>query len=276
MAIPAALTISASDCSGADGIQADLRTFAALKVHGASVVTAVTAQNTEEVRAAEIMPDALLDVQIGAVLGDLLIGAVKTGATGSADAIACIAGALAERCTVPLVVDPFLVARSGQQLVDDAAIEAFRARLLPLAAVVTPNLAEAALLTGTDRAQTLGDMMAQGEAICDLGATSVLVSGGQGESENSTDILISRERPPLQLRTERLSRTNMRGLSSTLTAAIAAHIAHAFDVYESVQFAKVYLSGAIKASDTFAIGQGPGPVHQMHRLWEERPPADGG
>jgi hydroxymethylpyrimidine/phosphomethylpyrimidine kinase len=275
MAIPTALTISASDSSGADGIQADLRTFAALKVHGASVVTAVTAQSTTSVTAAEVMPSALVQAQIRAVLDDMQIAAVKVGATGSAATIAAIAKTLKDT-SQPIIVDPFLVSRSGEQILDAAALEAFQAHLLPLASIVTPNLSEAAVLTGRDRAQTLGDLMEQGEAIREMGAKSVLMSGGQGQNENSTDILISGDRPPLQLRATRLARTNMRGLSSTLTAAIAAHVAHAFDPSESVQFAKVYLSGAIDAADSFSIGSGPGPVHQMHRMWEPRSKADPG
>ncbi|MEO1491857.1 MAG: bifunctional hydroxymethylpyrimidine kinase/phosphomethylpyrimidine kinase [Pseudomonadota bacterium] len=267
MAFPTALAINASDSSGLDGVQADLRAFSSLKVCGTSAITAITAQNSQTVTAAEMVAPALVEAQIRAVLDDMPVTAVKVGALGSSEMVETVAATLADVCNVPVVVDPFMVARSGAHLADDATVAAFKEHMLPLAAVVTANMAEAALLAGTERAGNLGDMMEQGQAIHEMGAKMVIVTGGHGQSDSSYDIMISAERPPVQLRADRLERKNTRGLSSTLSAGIAAHIAHEFEAYESVQFAKVFVTSALDASDKLTSGAGPGPVHQMHRLW---------
>lgn len=274
MAIPSALTIAASDSCGADGLQADLRTFAALKVHGASVVTLVTAQNTEMVTAVEFMSPAMIEAQIRAVFDDMTLMAVKIGALGSVETVEAVAKTLtdviAEEFPVPIVADPVLTSHAGDVLVDTDTVEAWKEHILPMATVVTPNLSEAALLTGSERPGTLGDLIEIGEKLVEAGVGSALVSGGQGKAENSIDILVSSDRPPIQLRSVRMERENMRGLSGTLSAAIAAHIAHDMAAYDAIQYSKVYLSGAIDTADTFGIGKGPGPVHQMYRLWEQR------
>lgn len=274
MAIPSALTIAASDSCGADGLQADLRTFAALKVHGASAVTLVTAQNTEMVTAVEFMSPALIEAQIRAVFDDMTLTAVKIGALGNAETIEVVAKTLAdvmpEDFPTPIVADPVLTNHAGDLLVEPETVAAWREHILPMAAVVTPNLAEAALLTGSGQPGTLGDLIELGEKLVEAGVGSALVSGGQGKAENSIDILISSDRAPIQLRSVRMERENMRGLSGTLSAAIAGHIAHDMPAYDAIQYSKVFLSGAIDTADTFRIGNGPGPVHQLYRLWEQR------
>ena len=274
MAIPSALTIAASDSSGADGLQADLRTFAALKVHGASAVTLVTAQNTQMVTAAAFMSPALIEAQIRAVFDDMTLMAVKIGALGSVEVIETVANTLAdvmpEDFKTPIVADPVLTNHAGEQLVDDETIAAWKAHILPMATVITPNLAEAALLTEFGQPGTLGDLIEMGEKLVEAGADQVLVSGGQGKAEFSIDILVSNERPPIQLRAERMQRENLRGLSGTLSAAIAGHIAHELAAYDAIQYSKVYVSGAIDTADTFRIGKGAGPIHQLYRLWENR------
>ena len=274
MAIPSALTIAASDSCGADGLQADLRTFAALKVHGACAVTLVTAQNTEVVSAAEFMSPAMIEAQIRAVFDDMTLMAVKIGALGNVETIETVARTLAdvlpEEFKPPVVADPVLSTHAGDLLVDEDTVEAWRMHILPMADVVTPNLTEAALLSRSDRPGTLGDLIEVGEKLVEAGVGSALVSGGQGKAENSIDILVSSDRPPIQLRSVRMERENMRGLSSTLSAAIAGHIAHDMPPYDAIQYSKVYLSGAIDTADTFRIGKGPGPVHQLYRLWEQR------
>ncbi len=274
MAIPSVLTIAASDSCGADGLQADLRTFAALKVHGASAVTLVTAQNTEMVSAAEFMSPALIEAQIRAVFDDMTISAVKIGALGNVETIETVADTLAdclpEDTNIAIVADPVLTNHAGDHLVEDETVDAWKRRILPISTVITPNLAESALLSGRDRPQTLGDLIEIGEALVEMGPPQVVVSGGQGKAENSIDILVSNERPPVQLRSVRMERENMRGLSGTLSSAIAAHIAHDMAPYDAIQYAKVYLSGAIDTADTFRIGKGPGPVHQLYRVWEGR------
>ena len=273
MAIPTVLTIGGSDSAGLTGVQADLRTFAALRCHGASALTLITAQTTGEVRDVAFLPPAIVDAQIRAVFDDLHPRAVKVGALGSAETITQVAGILTEICTVPIVVDPFCVTRGGDVLLDDAGIAALKERLIPIASVVTPNLAEAALLTGMPRAQVLGDMLEQGNALVSLGVRHALITGGHGQAEQSTDILVSEGRPDIHLRAPRVDTPNVRGLSDTLTAAIAAHIAHDLIPYESIQFAKVFVSSSLDGADQLSIGAGPGPVHQMVRLWE-RPGGD--
>lgn len=275
MAFPTALAINASDSSGLDGIQADLRTFAALKVCGASAITAITAQNSAAVSAAELLSPDLVQAQIRAVFDDMPVGAVKVGALGSAEIVNAVAETLSEACEVPIVADPFMISRSGDQLADDATVAAFKEKIVPISAVVIANMPEAALLAGTGRAANLGDLMEQGQAIHEMGAKMAVVTGGHGQSDSSYDILISSERPPVQLRADRLERKNTRGLSSTLSAGIAGHIAHEFEAYESVQFAKVFVTSALDAADKLTAGSGPGPVHQMHRLWESRVPSGG-
>ena len=274
MAIPSALTIAASDSCGADGLQADLRTFAALKVHAASAITLVTAQNTQMVTAAEFMPPALIDAQIRAVFDDMTLTAVKIGALGNRETIETVARALKEclpeEANTGIVADPVLTNHAGDLLVDEDTVAAWKKHILPMATVITPNLTESALLTGLGRPQTLGDLMEIGEAMVALGPSQVLVSGGQGQAENSIDILVSNERPPIQLRAPRMERENLRGLSGTLSAAIAGHIAHDMAPYDAIQYSKVYLAGCIETADTFRIGKGPGPIHQLYRLWENR------
>ena len=195
MAIPSALTIAASDSCGADGLQADLRTFSALKVHGASVVTLVTAQNTESVTAVEFMTPALIDAQIRAVLDDMTISAIKIGALGNVETIEAVAASLTdclpEDSPIVIVADPVLTNHAGDLLVDDETVDTWKQRILPIAKVITPNLAESAILTGRDRPQTLGDLIELGEALVEMGPSQVVVSGGQGKAENSIDIGIT-------------------------------------------------------------------------------------
>lgn len=274
MAIPSALTIGASDSCGADGIQADLRTFAALRVHGASAITLVTAQNTEMVTAVEFMSPTMIDAQIRAIFDDMTITAVKIGALGNTETIETVANTLAdvlpEDTTIPIAADPVLTNHAGDLLVEQETVAAWKQHILPKAAVITPNLAEAAALTGHAHPQTLGDLIELGEALVEAGVPSAIVSGGQGKAENSIDILVSNDRPPVQLRSVRMERENTRGMSGTFAAAIAGHIAHDMAVYDAIQYSKVYLSGAIDTADTFKIGKSSGPIHQLHRLWESR------
>lgn len=270
MAIPAVLTIGASDSSGTDGIQADLRTFAALRAHGASAITVVTAQNTMAVTAAEMVSPALVEAQIRAVFDDLDILAVKIGALGTAGMVETVARVLGEVCDKPLVGDAFMVTRSGQPMVDEATVAAFREHLIPKLSVLFVNMDEAALLTGTPTAITMGEMLDQGWALREMVDAHVLVSGGHGKAEMCNDLLFSPGQDAVQMSTPRLKRHNMRALSSTLCAAITAHIGHDMAINESIHTAKLFLDGAINAADTFAPGKGPNSIHQLHRMWEPR------
>lgn len=262
--IPVVLTIGALDPLGADGIAADLRAFAALRVHGASVAASVA--GPEE----EAMSPALVERQIRRAFAELDIRAVKTGALGPAAVVEAVAATLAECCAagrdVPIVADPSLAARDGAPA-EAAAVEAWRARLLPVATVATANLAEAALLTGTARAGTLGEMLRQGEALVALGAAHAVVSGGHGRAASSTDILVSRDARPVEMRAERLDREGLHGLSATFAAAIAANIARGDAVILAVQYAKLFVTGAIGDAERYAAGRGPRAANAFHRMW---------
>jgi hydroxymethylpyrimidine/phosphomethylpyrimidine kinase len=261
-----ALTIAGSDSSGSAGIQADLKTFAALGVHGASVLTALTAQNTLGVEAIHVVPGAFVLKQIEAVARDLKISAVKIGMLASSDVINAVAKGLDTMPDVPVVLDPVMVAASGDVLLDPEAIAALKTRLLPRARVVTPNLPEAAKLLASGEAKDEAEMSAQAAAIKGLGAKAVLVKGGHAKGEMSVDILLDEE-GELRLEAPRVDTINTHGTGCTLSSAIAAGLAKGLAFREAVAEAKVYVTAAIAAADELHIGKGRGPVHHMHRYW---------
>lgn len=270
MGIPVVLAIGGVDPSGTDGIAADLRTCAALGVHCAAAATLIAVDNIGWA-GAEPLAAATVEAQIRAVLADLDVAAVKVGALGNAETVEAVAGVL-KGCRIPVVADPCFARPGDAAVADEATVAAWRGSLLPLATAVTPNLAEAALLTGTERAATLGEMVRQGEAILDLGCPHAVVSGGHGRAASSTDILVSRIRAPLEMRGERFGRAGLRGLSATLATAIAAHLAHGLAVYNAIHVAKLFVSSAIGAAGQNGIGRGPQPVPQMHRMWARMEP----
>lgn len=260
-----ALTIAGSDSGGGAGIQADLKTFSALGVYGASVITAVTAQNTRAVTAVQMLTPALIRAQMDAVFDDLAIGAVKVGMLGAADAIAAVAAGL-ENCAMPVVLDPVMVAKSGDALLADAAVDALRARMLPLATLLTPNLPEAARLLETSQAIDEAQMMAQGRALLVLGPRAVLMKGGHGTGSTCIDLLMTRD-DVIRLSAPRHGTRNTHGTGCTLSAAIAAGLARNMSLTTAVRMAHGYLQGAIAAADLLKIGGGHGPVHHFHGLW---------
>lgn len=272
MAIPIALTVAGSDSAGGAGMQADLKTLAALGVHGASAITAVTAQNTLGTAGVHPVPAAFVARQIRTVFEDLAVGAVKTGMLVSAPTVEAVADALAG-CRVPLVVDPVLVSRSGARIVDAAMIAALRRRLIPAAAVLTPNLDEAAILTGTPVAASDEDLARQGRALLDLGAGAVVLKGGRGLGDEARDLVLLRGGGQFTLAGPRIATRNNHGTGCTLSAAIAAHLAQGSEVEAAIRAARAYVAGAIAAADRLGIGSGHGPVHHFHRLWPEA--ADG-
>lgn len=262
-----ALTIAGSDSGGGAGIQADLKTFSALGVFGASVITAVTAQNTKGVRAVEDISPAMIGAQIDAVFDDIAVGAVKIGMVSRADTIAVIAERLRARGVRP-VLDPVMVATSGDRLLQPDAIGALRAELVGLATIVTPNLPEAAILTDTAIAEDEKAMIAQGEAILRAGAGAVLVKGGHGRGRESVDILLDGD-GVTRLAAPRLATTNTHGTGCTLAAAITAGLAQDLDRGAAVERAKAYLQGALAAASRLYVGRGNGPVHHFHRWWPQ-------
>ncbi len=264
-----AVSIAGSDSGGGAGIQADLKTFSALGVYGASVITAVTAQNTRGVSAVEDISPTVVTAQIDAVFSDLAIGAVKIGMVSRRETIAVIAAGL-KRYDRLAVIDPVMVATSGDHLMQPDAIATLKEELLPLALILTPNLPEAALLTGRGIAETETEIARQAEMLLKLGARSVLMKGGHAKGKDATDVLYS-EAGVLHLSRPRIETRNDHGTGCTLSAAIAASLAKGNPIEDAVVDAKAYLHDALVAADRLTIGQGRGPVHHFHHWWDNSP-----
>lgn len=259
-----ALTIAGSDSGGGAGIQADLKTFSALGVYGASVLTAITAQNTRAVTRVEIVSPDMISAQIHAVRDDLDIRAIKIGMLGTAAATRAVADALAG-IDAPIVLDPVMIAKSGDPLIDDDAIAAMIDHLLPMATILTPNLPEAARLLNRAPAADAADTAAQGQALRDLGPQWVLMKGGHATGDTCTDRLIGPQ--PADFTSPRLETRNTHGTGCTLSSAIAAGLATGISVPDSVARAHVWLHHAIAAADDLHVGSGHGPVHHFHSWW---------
>ncbi|MGC9369177.1 MAG: bifunctional hydroxymethylpyrimidine kinase/phosphomethylpyrimidine kinase [Paracoccaceae bacterium] len=264
-ATAAALTIAGSDSGGGAGIQADLKTFSARGVYGASAITGITAQNTRGVMGVEPVSAPMVAAQIAAVLDDIGIGAVKIGMLASPAIIEAVAGAL-ERYEGPVVLDPVMVAKSGDPLLEDAAVETLKTRLLPRADLLTPNLPEAARLLGTAPAHGAEEATAQGRALLDLGARAVLMKGGHAEGPVCTDRLVTRN-GVIEISAPRIDTRNTHGTGCTLSSAIAAELAKGAGLEDAVRRAQSWLHAAIAVADRLGIGQGHGPVHHFHEVW---------
>jgi hydroxymethylpyrimidine/phosphomethylpyrimidine kinase len=262
---PVALTIAGSDSGGGAGIQADLKTFSALGVFGASAITALTAQNTQGVYAVEDISPVMVAAQIDAVCEDMSVGGVKVGTVSRSETIAAVAARLRQHHLRP-ILDPVMVATSGDRLLQPDAIGALRRELVPLAHLVTPNLPEAALLTGTQPAANEGEILAQARAILDCGADAVLMKGGHGKGLESIDILFERS-AVTRFPAPRIQTSNTHGTGCTLSAAITAGLVLGLPLREAVAEAKAYLHDALKAGSALAVGKGRGPVHHFHRWW---------
>lgn len=263
-----ALTIAGSDSGGGAGIQADLKTFSALGVFGASAITAITAQNTRAVTHIHDIPLDVVAGQIAAVLDDLDVGAVKIGMLSSPDIVACVAAALADYAG-PVVVDPVIVAKSGAKLLREEAIAALKEQLLPRATLITPNLPEAASLLCEDPVRDTEAAERQGHALLALGPGAVLMKGGHAEGAQCTDLLLVPGEPPLAFTAERIETRNTHGTGCTLSSAIAAGLAKGLPLARAVAEAHSWLHAAIAAADTLQVGSGHGPVHHFHALWRE-------
>ncbi|MEP9353197.1 bifunctional hydroxymethylpyrimidine kinase/phosphomethylpyrimidine kinase [Xanthobacter sp. KR7-65] len=264
--IPIALTIAGSDSSGGAGIQADLKTFSALGVYGASVITALTAQNTRGVSAIHDVPDDFIAAQMDAVFADLAVKAVKIGMLSRPGAISTVAEGLDRHKARPVVLDPVMVAASGSRLLTDDSLASLKALLIPAADLITPNLPEAAALLGTEPASGEDDMRRQGEALLALGARAVLMKGGHGEGPESLDLLVTPS-GTTRFSAPRHPTRNTHGTGCTLSSAIASGLALGLDLTEAVREAKAYITGAIAAADLLHVGAGHGPVHHFFRLW---------
>ena len=268
---PIALTIAGSDSGGGAGVQADLKTFSALGVYGASVLTAITAQNTVTVSAVHEVPADIVGAQITAVLGDLDVDSIKIGMLFSVPIINVVAECLdAFKGTV--ILDPVMIAKSGDALLQADAVEAMKTHMLPRADLLTPNLPEAAGLLGMAEAQDLTQAQAQGAALLDLGPRAVLMKGGHSAGDICTDLLISDEngaRRTDHFEAPRVPTHNTHGTGCTYSASIAAYVARGITLPEATQAAHTYLQGAIGAADTLQIGSGHGPVHHFYQSWQD-------
>lgn len=252
------LSIAGSDPSGGAGIQADLKTAGALGVYGATVITALTVQNTLGVTGIHAVPADFIAAQYRAVVDDLDVQAVKIGMLGSAEVVQAVAEMLRDRPVPAVVLDPVMVATSGDRLVSEDAVAAIRDLLLPLATVVTPNAPEAEVLTGRTVA-SLDDLEAAGRALLALGPQYVLAKGGHLSGADSVDVLVSNSEV-LRLSAPRVDTRNTHGTGCTLSAAIASYLVRGEVMADAVGSAKAYLTRAIVAGADRVVGQGNGPV----------------
>jgi hydroxymethylpyrimidine/phosphomethylpyrimidine kinase len=269
-AIPIALTIAGSDSGGGAGIQADLKTFSALGVYGASAITALTAQNTLGVQAVEAVPPAFVSQQIHSVLSDLDVRAAKTGMLATSAVIDAVLAGLAPRADLPLVVDPVMIATSGDPLIADEAIATVRTRLLPRATLLTPNLAEAARLLEAREASDEQSQAAQGRALLAHGAAAVLVKGGHGRGPEVVDVLVTAD-GVRAFRRPRLDTPHTHGTGCTLSAAVAAGLARGLDLPSAVGAAQDYVWHGLLSGRDLGVGRGRGPVDHLWAWRRGRP-----
>jgi len=266
MTTPIALTIAGSDSSGGAGIQADLKTFAALGVYGASVITALTAQNTRGVTGIHLVPSEFVAAQIDAVFSDLAVGAVKIGMVAQLATIDAIAAGLERWSPKHVVLDPVMVASSGDRLLAADAVEALRTKLIPRAALVTPNLPEAAALLDEPVAASEAAIERQGKRLLAMGCPAVLIKGGHGQGAESIDYLVTAS-GVIALPAPRVATQNTHGTGCSLSSAIAAGLARGEDMETAVRNAKAWVSAAIAAADRFSVGHGHGPIHHFYRFY---------
>lgn len=261
------LTIAGSDSGGGAGIQADLKTFAALGCYGMSVITAITAQNTIGVSGIHPVPVEIITRQMEAVFTDIGTDAVKIGMLHSAEVIAAVARCLSRYEVPNVVLDPVMVAKSGDKLLKDDAIEALLQYLLPRVDLITPNLPETQVLVGRP-VTTIAHMEAAGKELLERGCRAVLVKGGHLPGSQVVDLLFVKGRPgPLYLESTRIPTRNSHGTGCTLSSAIATYLAQGQSLEKAVQLAREYLIQALSSGKDYALGQGHGPVHHFYAWW---------
>jgi hydroxymethylpyrimidine/phosphomethylpyrimidine kinase len=262
------LTVAGSDSSGGAGIQADLKTVSALGCYGMSAVTALTAQNTTGVYGIHPVPPAFVAEQMDAVLSDIGVDAVKIGMLYSPELVETVVAQLKKYDVENIVLDPVMVAQSGDRLLQDEAVDAIRTLLMPLAAVVTPNLPEAGVLLEC-RLDTADQMATAARALAAFGSRSVLVKGGHLAEGDSLDLLyLGTVDRIIPLAAERIRTDNNHGTGCTLSSAIAAGLACGLDIEAAVKEAKAYIGAALRAGAAYRLGHGHGPVHHFYRFWD--------
>jgi hydroxymethylpyrimidine/phosphomethylpyrimidine kinase len=265
MSVPVALTIAGSDSSGGAGIQADLKTFAALGVYGACVITALTAQNSKGVLAVHDAPADIVAAQLDAVFADLDVAAVKIGMLANAAIIEAVAAGLVRHRAGNVVLDPVMAASTGAGLLRGDAATALR-DLIPHVRVLTPNLFEAAALLDAPPARDEAEMRAQAEKLLALGAAAVLIKGGHAGGPESVDLLVEGQ-TCLRLAAPRVATKNTHGTGCTFAAAIAAGLAKGLPLDDAAHEAKTYISAAIAAADLLGVAAGNGPLHHFYKWW---------
>ena len=264
-----AVTIAGSDSGGGAGIQADLKSFSAMGVYGASVLTALTAQNTMGVSAIHDVPTDFIAAQMDAVFDDLVVDAVKIGMLSQPATIETVAEGLSRHGAKTIVLDPVMVAESGDPLLASEAVDTLVSKLFPLATLITPNLHEAARLLDTDIATDESAMIEQAEALTAMGAKAVLLKGGHAQTRDASDVMVSKGQSPKWFRAPFIETKNTHGTGCSLSSAIAAGLAQGKDLETAISTAKEWLSGAIAAADKLNVGNGAGPVHHFHAFWDD-------
>jgi hydroxymethylpyrimidine/phosphomethylpyrimidine kinase len=259
MTLPVALSIAGSDSGAGAGIQADLKTFAAFGVYGLTVITAITAQNTVGVRAVQDVDADVIAAQLDAVAEDFAIAALKTGMLSSAAIIETVAAGIERHRLGPLVVDPVMIAKSGDRLLRKDAVDALRRRLLPLAAIVTPNIPEAEVLAGRP-IRTRDDRLAAAHAIMELGAHAVVIKGGHSDDDPIVDVLVDGD-GVREFSAPRIATTSTHGTGCTFSAAITAGLARGLKLQDAVAEARHYVSRALASAP--GLGHGHGPLNHF-------------
>jgi hydroxymethylpyrimidine/phosphomethylpyrimidine kinase len=263
------LTIAGSDSGGGAGIQADLKTFSALGTYGASVITALTAQNTRAVTAIHDVPPAFVEAQLDAVFDDIDFAAVKIGMLSRPEIIDAVAEGLGRHGARNVVLDPVMVAKSGDRLLRPEAIAALRERLLPLATVITPNLPEAAVLLDLEEARDAAGMFEAAVALRALGPQAVLLKGGHLDNGTESIDVLDDGAGPITLAAPRIATRNTHGTGCTLSSAIAGLLARGLPLRDAARDAKAYVTAALSGANRLSVGRGHGPVHHFHALWPE-------
>ena len=266
--VPIALTIAGSDSGGGAGIQADIKVFSALGAYATSVITAVTAQNTRGVAGSHVLAADFVSLQMRSLASDMSIDAVKLGMLANKNIIAAVAEGIREHGWTPVVVDPVMVAQSGDKLLESDATNALRELLFPLATVITPNIPEAALLLARDEKEITREPRQAAASLMEFGARAVLLKGGHGKGRYATDWLVTREHQEALTR-PRIDTRNTHGTGCSLSAAICTMLAHKLELRDAVSRAKDYISSALEAGRSLSIGRGNGPVHHFYKQWEE-------
>jgi hydroxymethylpyrimidine/phosphomethylpyrimidine kinase len=271
--IPNVVTIAGVDPSGGAGVLADVKTISALRAYACAVIAALTAQNTRAVTGVLGIPPAFVREQIDTLFGDVRIDAVKIGMVGQAPVIRAVADALAHWKPGHVVLDPVMIAKSGDALLETTAVGALIEALVPLATVLTPNLPEAGVLLGQRSPETISEMRRAAEKLRERmshsGSRWVVLKGGHLPGGDAIDVVTDGDRM-LELAAKRIDTRNTHGTGCTLSAAIAALLPVTPDAATAIRRAKDYLVAALAAADALDVGQGHGPVHHFHALWQPR------